>query len=1080
MTNPSVQPFDPATVPLTPGVTLIEASAGTGKTFAISRLVLRLLLQPEPIALREIAVVTFTEKGSDELVTRIRNTLRTARNLCTVPGAQPSKSDRDLVPLLDTHGDVAAARLESACSELDQLGVSTIHAFCLRILTEQALEAGVHFDAAFLDNDTEIFTRAAHDWARRTLVRDAESAKMVAAQQGNPTDWVRAIVRPLISHPSYMIADGSSPLLSNYVQSVLKGAARERARRHLLTFDESLSRLYRVLQRDGANGPLATRIRQRFRAALIDEFQDTDAFQFPIFKTAFEGRPLFLIGDPKQSIYAFRGADVRAYLSATSSAPRRFTLGLNYRSTPGMVQAVNALFSNHPSPFGEHLGITFTPVESADRATMPAALTDGSDDTRFLHWLLLPSGAKEISKTAALPMAIGATVTEILTLIERDLPARNIAILVHTNEEARKMKAALDAARVPAVVTSNRDVLISDEGDEIIRLALAIAEPGNERLVRGALATRCWGASAAEIAQLLQGDGGRAWGDIVRQFREAHDRWLQSGLASALALLLTACDATPRLGALPDGERRLTNLRHLLDLLREEGTGASLPPTAFRAWLARERQLSAVPERREQRLESDAAAVQILTIHKAKGLQWPVVFCPTLWSHTDHTSKVMGVNYAVATSPRAGDATDTVRCVDIGSPSVDETKQRAKQDADDEQMRLTYVALTRAESRCYVIWGRINKCAETALATLVGDDGSITALRQLIDAHPEAMSEAPAHDDTKSGLIPSHLGDAAQVQVTRGARAFSASAAQFAAWRTSSYSRLITKRHDGIATRDVEEETLSPVAASTELATGIFAIPKGTQIGNTLHNLLEHLDFTTAASVTTLEKALPLERIESELNRQGVPRAEPALWSATDIQRVIRDTCCATIPGTSFRFADVPMSRTLREWRFTIPVGNCNVQAVADALADHGTRHAQAYAERLRRLEVERFRGYLDGIVDLAFEHEGRWWIVDWKSNHLGDRASDYHSAAVEESMQSSDYTLQYHLYMVALHRHLKARLPKYDPAAHWGGIAYVYLRGVTPEGTTGWFRDMPSPALIEALDRALQPDTRPARSGAR
>jgi exodeoxyribonuclease V beta subunit len=174
------------------------------------------------------------------------------------------------------------------------------------------------------------------------------------------------------------------------------------------------------------------------------------------------------------------------------------------------------------------------------------------------------------------------------------------------------------------------------------------------------------------------------------------------------------------------------------------------------------------------------------------------------------------------------------------------------------------------------------------------------------------------------------------------------------------------------------------------------------------------------------------------------------------------------IPGADFALAEVPREATLREWKFTIPVERFDVGRIADALATHGSAETRRYADTVRAMRAETFAGYLTGVVDLAFEHAGRWWIVDWKSNHLGDHRTEYLMERMAEAMHLSDYTLQYHLYLVALHRHLRARVPGYDPATHWGGIAYVFLRGVADGAETGWFRDTPTPALITALDAAL------------
>lgn len=1082
--------FDPLTVPLSPGITLVAASAGTGKTFAITRLVLRLLLEGDrPLTLREIAVVTFTEKGTNELITRIRAVLRLARDICSDTPPPPDQTPPDLAAFLLPQRTRAAERIAAALASIDQLSVSTIHGFCRRILTELALEAGVHFDLEFLENDTANLTRAAHDWARRTLVTDLAPATLVAAAKGDPAAWAPKLIPKASTHPAIDLRTGTdlgAQLLHGFVTTVQTGARRERERRHALSFDDLLQRLSAILTAEGPDGTLARRIRERFRAALIDEFQDTDPFQFPIFRNAFAGCPLFLIGDPKQSIYAFRGADVRAYLAAAAAATQRFTLGVNYRSTPEMVDAVQTLFRNHPThPFGEGLGITLPEIRSAGVATRPAAL-DG-DERGALHWLVIRDDrslkptkkgfakAKALSKKDALRAAIHATVRELLRLRERGMASKGMAILVRDNQQARQMKDALDRVSVPAVVTSNQDVLTSDEGEELIRLALAIAEPGNDRTIRAALATRCWGATADDIARMLHGDGHRAWADVVSTFRDAHEDWVDHGITAALSRILDQRGTIPRLLTLPDGERRVTNLRHLLELLREESAAAPFPPAAFRAWVARERQLTSVPERREQRLESDAEAVQIMTIHKAKGLQWSVVFLPTLWHVPEHPDEILGQPVAIATIPDPADPKRTIRRIDINSESIAETQAAATSDEAAEAMRLAYVALTRAETRCYVVWGLISNAEASAVAALLREGGGVAQVERLVEAYPTVMSRS---DDLLSQGRPSSERQRAEASnseehaaaLDRSARRFSPTPGRFDGWRTSSYSALTSGQHDAaLPDRDIEDPPLPvPSTISAVASTGIFAIKKGAEIGDALHHLLEHLDFPAVRTTTGLEGALPPARIEEVLSRFGVPTRDDDRWSVADIQRVLRDACVTRIPGADFSLAQIPTEATLREWKFTIPVGRFDLHTVANALERHGSPHTQRYAERVRRMRTESFSGYLTGVVDLAFEHEGRWWIVDWKSNHLGDTRAEYHAERMGEAMYASDYTLQYHLYLVALHRHLRARIPGYAPSTHWGGIAYVFLRGMADGEATGWFRDTPTPALIEALDAAL------------
>jgi len=1086
MSGTSMRPFTPLAVPISPDITLVEASAGTGKTLAITRLVLRLLLQdPDPIRLDRIAVVTFTEKGTNELITRIRAVLRTAAAICSDRPPAPTPETADLFPYLRAQGTRARDLLDLACTSLDLLRISTIHGFCLRILSEYALETGVHFDVEFVQNDTELITRAAHDWTRRTVVPDIDIAKLVAGGKTDPARWAGDLVRPASSHPNVQIEAAPSPvgdLLKGYVTAVQRGARLERSHRHLLTFEDLLRKLWEILKREGKDGLLASRIRSHFRAALIDEFQDTDPFQFPIFETAFAGCPLFLIGDPKQSIYAFRGADVRAYLGAAQRAAHRYTLTQNFRSTPEMVEAVHRLFTNVETPFGAEGQITFPEVHSAEHAKVPEALKD--DGRQALHWVLIEDdrsaptskrGGSAIPKDQADPAAIAATVQEIDTLLRRGLPAKDIAILVRENRHAREYKAALDRVRIPAVVASDRDVLDSDEGAELIHLGLAIADPANDRLVRGALATRLWGATADEIAAMIHGKGQQDWGEVLRRFRFAQERWVKSGIATGLSVILEYRQTITRLLGLPDGERRVTNLRHLLELFRDEGDGSAFPPAAFDAWVTRERLLTSVPERREQRLESDAFAVQIMTIHKAKGLQWPIVFCPTLWNIVTKERKVLGEPYAIATfpDPTIDDPEQTVRRIDIGTdaPTFKETRDRATRHRADEEMRLTYVALTRAKVRTYLVWGPLSSADRSALATLLGGP-EVEHVTTLVATYPSVMSVETL---PLSGQRPS-VPRAAETRtepmlLARSARTFSPTSAWAQRWSSSSYSSLTSGGHEtGWTARDTDDPPLLRVDTTPDApSTGAFAIKKGTEIGEALHELLEHLDFPDARSIMDLERALSVERIQTALKRYGIAPSSDGRWSEADIHGILRDTCLTTIPGTTFALADVPMADTLREWHFTIPVAGFDREAIATAIEAHGSETARPYAERVRRMRKESFEGYLTGIVDLAFEHDGRWWIVDWKSNHLGDTAGDYDAATMQDAMHQHDYTLQYLLYLVALHRHLRARIMGYDPATHWGGIAYVFLRGVVRDQPTGWYRDMPTPALIEALDHALR-----------
>jgi len=1054
-----MKPFNALRVPLEPGITLVEASAGTGKTFAITRLVLRLLLERKVEHLGQILVVTFTEKATQELIGRIRAVLRDADRVWS--SAPPPRNDKndDLFELRDLHGSAGGPIVRAALAALDDLGVSTIHGFCHRVLSESALESRVHFGGTFLEDDTEILQRLTQDWMRRRVLHDESAADLITDSGEDPLTWIKNLLRPCMRHPRTTIdaaPEAAPQLLKDFVLTVSQAFEQEKQARHLMGFDDLLRRLHDILVSEGPNGLLASRIRERFRVALIDEFQDTDPTQFPIFSTAFSGCPLFLIGDPKQSIFAFRNADVHAYLKVAENIERRYTLLTNFRSTDAMVRSVTQLFRNNSEPFAlssERIGVP--EVSAANQVSVPSALK--GDENRALQWMWVGeeynTSKGMVSKERGTALAIQAVTVEMHRLASAGLGAGAMAVLVRTNAEAQAVKASLDAAGMPCVVGANQDVLASEEADELVRLAEAIASPRDGVAVRSAMATRLWGCDAVAVADTLRNDGNGAWDAVLDRLVRARTMWLRHGGATALAWLLNACGATARLLALQGGERRVTNVRHVLEILQEADAVSPLTPDAVLGWVSSERASMITPERREMRLESDVDAVQILTIHKAKGLQWPVVFCPTLWNSRSFTTKALGAPYSL-TPLNEG------MVLDIDSPFHAQRSEQKDLEQLGEDLRLAYVALTRAESRCYVTWGNFSDAAASALGWLIqGGGGSVN--KEAISALVAANTDTMGISDVVLSLPATSTPIASVTNATRAPLQFNVAAGQLAIWRSSSFT-MLTRNVSHVDSRDVDD-ILQPNEArgtATHVA-GFRGVPPGADIGNVLHGLFEHTDFTNPGALTDAE-------VQHALRDHGVPVPSNARWTPAHIRGMIATVCNAEIPNAGFALAVVPREATLREWRFAMPVRDFSIAAVADALVAHGSPHAQAYAPLLRRLRDDQFRGYLTGSIDLAFEHDGRWHILDWKSNWLGADNADYAPSALEPAMHAAHYTLQYHVYLVALHRHLRARQRGYDASRHWGQVTYAFLRGIAATGRDGWFTDAPRAELLHALDRAF------------
>ena len=1056
-----MKPFSALGVSLDPGITLVEASAGTGKTFAITRLVLRLLLERKVEHLGQILVVTFTEKATQELIGRIRAVLRDADRVWSDTPPPRDAGNDDLFVLRDLHGTAGGSIVRGALAALDELGVSTIHGFCHRVLSESALESRVHFGGTFLEDDSEILQRLTQDWIRRRVLHDQEVAALIADHGEDPLAWIKTLVRPYLRHPRTTIEAASEvapQLLQDFVLTVSKAFEQEKQTRHLMGFDDLLRRLHDILVAEGPHGLLATRIRERFRVALIDEFQDTDPTQFPIFSTAFSGCPLFLIGDPKQSIFAFRNADVRAYLKAAANIERRYTLLTNFRSSDAMVRAVTTLFRNNPEPFACNPELIGVPeVTAANMVRTPDSLM--ADAHGALQWMWVgeehntSKALKNISKEHGTTLAIRAVTAEMQRIRHNGLSAGAMAVLVRTNAEAQEVKASLDAAGIPSVVGANHDVLASNEADELVRLAEAIASPRDGGAVRAAISTRLWGCDACTVANTLRNDGDEAWNTILDQLVRARTIWVRHGGATALSWLLNEVGATARLLSLHGGARRVTNMRHVLEILQEADAVSALAPDAVQGWVASERCTTITPERREMRLESDAEAVQILTIHKAKGLQWPVVFCPTLWRTKSFSPKALDVPYSLTP---LGDG----MVLDIGSPLQ---RQRSEQNALEqlgEDLRVAYVALTRAESRCYVTWGNFSDAASSPLGWLIQSGGEAVH-REAIDALIAANTGTMGISDALQGAPEPPAVAAAGPRATRAPLTFVTAPGQLAIWRSSSFT-MLTQKVSHVDSRDVDD-ILQPDDARRTAAhvSGFRGVPAGAAIGNVLHRLFEHTDFTNPDAIS--EAA-----VQDALRAYGVVPPRDARWTPAHIRELIATVCHAGIPDAGFALTAVPRAFTLREWRFSMPVHDFSIDRVATALEVHGSAHARAYAPLLRRLRDDQFRGYLTGSIDLAFEHEGRWHLLDWKSNWLGADDADYAPDGLGTAMHAAHYTLQYHVYLVALHRHLRARQRGYDANRHWGQVTYAFLRGIRPTGRDGWFTDDPTPDLLHALDRAF------------
>ncbi|HXG29161.1 MAG TPA: exodeoxyribonuclease V subunit beta [Nevskiales bacterium] len=1178
-----MQRLDVDTVPLR-GLHLVEASAGTGKTHAITGLYQRLVLEAG-IPVPNILVVTYTKAATEELRSRIRERLAATRAALAAGGDDPPEEERRL----------RLRRATDALRGFDEAAIYTIHGFCQRVLGDAAFESGAAFEAELVPDERALLQEVVDDFWRREfytaspllvghllaqgwtpeklcdLVRpylgkpylevraaaatprlepleteyraaygelraiwreQGEEAllRLRAAVAGKALNaasyklakveaWARQLAallepeEPLLrggealeklsatalagktnkgkappEHPLFdacgrlhaahrTLAEGYGVVLKALRPKLLafcnEELARRKRREQRLSYDDLLLDLDRALAGPGG-ARLAEAVAGRYRAALIDEFQDTDPVQFGIFQRLYQGRegPVFLVGDPKQAIYSFRGADIFAYLRARRGADQAHTLDTNWRSTPDLIAAVNSLFERHPLPFLFE-EIPFQPAEAAAKTRESLRIAGEEELAPLRIWPLpLAEARKALSKNEAAAQAVAATAAAIARLLNlsaqgratlggRSLEGGDIAVLVRKHRHGRQMREALLALGVPSVQQAQDDVFDTLEAQELERVLLALAEPGREALVRAALAGSLMGADGARLYALSQNES--AWEAVLEDFHRYHRLWRERGFMPMFRAWLAEQGVASRLLAHRDGERRLTNLLHLAELLQKQASAARLGLEGLVKWFAdRRASRGGADEEALLRLESDEQLVKIVTIHKSKGLQYPIVFCPFLWDAVGKEDEDAPFTFHERDEARSA-------VLELGSERAAACRPLAREEALAEDLRLLYVALTRAQYQCSVVWGKISQAQYSGLAWLLHAPGGRPAdpLQALEERYTALDANGLGNDLEKlvaagQGRIvlqePPATGEPYRPQppAEPELRALPAWRELTMPWRIGSFTALVAGSGSELPDHDAgpapaEEEP------GREREPSVFTFPRGAKAGTCLHALFERLDFASADAASVAALA---ERV---LTAHGFDADQ---WGGA-VTRLVAATLDAPLGEDGLRLRGIGLSRRLTELGFHYPVRGLAAPGLAALLARH---LPEPYATAAQRLAFRPLDGFLKGFIDLVFQGpDGRFYLADYKSNWLGESAEDYAPGRLPPVMARDDYYLQYLLYTVAVHRYLGERLRGYDYRRHFGGVYYLFLRGLDPARPGhGVFFDRPAPELVTELDRWL------------
>ena len=1178
---------------------LVEASAGTGKTYTIVGIFIRLLIEKE-LSVEQILTVTFTKKATAELRERILSRLRECLTVVET-GGNPEGSDEFLDEFERRYsGDLSVSgKLREAIRNFDDSQVFTIHGFCQKILQEEALSAGTPFEMA-VNPSGNLYERAAEDYWRIFMDRHgaddagrylisklmsiastpAELAgkngistlleKQYARLEGETLDDPKAYLQELLELKSrikqiydaegddiYLKLKGCdikrySAYLDSRWQSIIDYVNDEQyqldkpeklqyftkdylydesrlkkngnpVERH--EFFELCSELERIV--DGINrvettlvrwayddirirreklsksndtysyndllisvrdalidsergNHLAEKLNRRYPVALVDEFQDTDPIQYDIFKTVYpagkKDSSLMMIGDPKQAIYAFRGADLHTYFKARNDGvDQEYTLKRNYRSTVQYIKAVNHLFDGDQQPFIED-NIEFEPSAAGRNDHTDSLLISGKVQAPLQ---VVSRRGVETNKGSACDFAFNETVSRIAKLLQQTdseyakigvkrLKAGDIAILISRNKDAYDLQQRLKQAGIDSVTKTDQNIFETLEARKMEMLINAVLNPTVHRVFNSGLLTGMFGFDLASLRDISADEDKRQ--QLTGELADLAETWRREGFYSMFYHLIYKDRRLVNFSRLNRSERIITNLFHLADLCANAEKEHLLSPEKLHTWLLRQMEQSD-EEEKELQLESDRNLVKIMTIHSSKGLQFPIVFCPTLWMGYEPNSFAGSAKKMV--EYHTGESEDLI--INFDRERNDrriEAEFASDLESVAEDVRKTYVALTRAKYSTVVIWDSHSNSNVSGLgASLIGRQLVIDSINNKLKVKEDDeitdsdfISRFENLQEISENLInlelvsPDREGDDETVslfseQPELSFRAYSGRDRLEVQKKLESFTSLAGHGSEpGVPDYDQLLDNFSApfddgFENKKEDELNIFDFPKGATAGTAIHKLFEHASFEfNGAEKDNHSGAIKeiLEEYDFDLK-----------WAPV-IQQMIRDLAGCNMPG--FDLGGLAIKDERREMEFHFPAGSADGVSLLGVIRN----------EPVLPQEADAGQRYMTGFIDLVARQNGQYIIIDYKSNYLGDTPEDYSQGKLKEEIMSASYDLQYHLYTVALVKFLRSKISDFDYDTHFMGVAYLFVRGMKAGSDKGVWFYKPDKEVITKLERML------------
>jgi len=984
---------------------LIEASAGTGKTYTIGLIVQRLLTE-KLIPIDKIVLITFTKAATAELK---KKTAERIREYADPNGA----SKKEYSKLKQKQ----RANLLDAIARMDEMRVFTIHGFCQRLLAEFSYETNNFEQREIITDEGEIISRITADFWRHEI-------KNLDLPLDIKPDHIVKAVKNILNHPlaaETMIGEDYNTALTEYqnprsdtakknaekklkfaiafklAKTALEKLAREKEKQKVMGYSDMIENCYKAVLADKSQA-FKKAVQRKYKAILVDEFQDTDNMQFIIFSNLFKGMPFFMIGDPKQAIYRFRSGDIFAYKEARGAAKdNQFVMDTNYRSESTLLNAINQFFNSGAAKGKMGEGIKYEPVKCGMAALEPLKERDPKY-APFVIWQG-ESGAKK-NFTDLARRVIVAEVKRLLNTGK--ISPREIAILPYRNEDCHAFKKALMAENIPAIVKGT-SVYSSTAANFVLTLFNAICRQSSQNCARALLTHELYGLNPDDIDDALLND-------LSVDIYETKQCWERHGVVKAVEQFMSGRNLWNAVSIKANGERNITNIRQVMELLNEEEIkfGRS-PEKIYRryAMLCNESTNGGANEDIEEKLETDDDALKIMTIHSSKGLEFPIVFVPDVSKMpSKHNTPEPYIYHDPENQNR-----ETLAYLTEDKA----IKELLQQEENEEIARLLYVALTRAKQRVYAAFSP-NKLTSKGAP----DMRTYGVCNEIFDNYRKSNSCADIQIEKLEDIEGSPTQDnsvysAKQNDIKRSAKIFNRQITE--SWRRTSFTMIA---------RHIEENPYTPPAKKVETI-----VPSGKRMGTLLHSIFEELDFM--AKLREIELMVENKLSAFAVFTAGEEAAQRKEWVQDQVQIILDKE----LEGGAGKLNRIDAENRISELDFFMSINNIGLDAIKNILG--GLIGAFVSGEDMAR--------YLNGAIDLVFLGEDhRYYIIDWKSNNL----AGYSRPEMEEAMFAHAYHLQYHIYAVALKRHLEQTKKGFDFARDFGGVYYVFIRGVNSENNDG------------------------------